>query len=103
MGGILSAFTAGMLELVQCFVDVDWHRDVESPVGVIPHEGEATEKRSGPVDGDGVQAAECGNDVVGGGVAGVLDAEIVDDKREHYGKVGVCPERQRVGALSNSL
>ena len=31
------------------------------------------------------------------GVASVLNAKIVDDKRGHYGQVGGCPERQRVG------
>ena len=97
MGEILSAFGVGMMELVQCFVDVACHRDVDSPVGVIPHEGEAAEKRSGTVNGYGVQAAECGNEMVRGGVAGVLEAEIVDNKREHYGQVGVLPERWSAG------
>ena len=86
-----------MLEFVQCFVDVSWHRDVTSLVGIVPHKGGAAEKRSGPVDGDGVQAAECGNEMVCGVVASVLDAEIVDDKRERHGEVGVCPERRRAG------
>ena len=35
--------------------------------------------------------------MVGRGVAGVLDAGIVDNKRENYGPVGVCPERWRAG------
>ena len=35
--------------------------------------------------------------MVGRGVAGVLDAGIVDDKREHYGQVGVCLEQKRAG------
>ena len=39
VGEILSAFGVGMLKLVQCFVDVAWHRDVDSPVGVVPHNG----------------------------------------------------------------
>ena len=68
-------FGVGMLELVQCFIDVAWNRDIDSLVGVFPHKGEATEKRSEPVDGDGVQAAECGNDMVWGGVAGALDVK----------------------------
>ena len=97
VGGILSEFGVGILELVQCFVNVAWHRDVNIPVGLIPREGEAAEKRSGPVNGDGLQAAECGNEMVRRGVAGVLDAEIVDNKREHYGQVGVCPEQRRAG------
>ena len=75
------AFGVGMLELVQCFVNAAWHRDVASPIGVILRGGEAAEKRSGQVDRYGVQAAECGNDMVRGGVAGVIDAKIVDDKR----------------------
>ena len=97
MGGILLAFGVEMLELVQCFVDVAWNRHVNSPVGVVPHESEAAEKRSGPVDGDGVQNAECGDEMVHGGVAGVLDVKIVNDKREHYGQVGVFPEQRRAG------
>ena len=59
MGGILLAFGVGILELVQCFFDVAWHRDVNSPVGVVPCEGKAAEKISEPVDGDVVHAAEC--------------------------------------------
>ena len=35
--------------------------------------------------------------MVHGGVAGVIDAEIVYDKRENYGQFGVCPERRRAG------
>ena len=35
--------------------------------------------------------------MVRGGVASVLDPEIVDDKRENYGQVGVCPEQRRAG------
>ena len=35
MGGILLDFGVGMLELVQCFVDVAWLGKVDSPVGVI--------------------------------------------------------------------
>ena len=35
--------------------------------------------------------------MVRGGVDSVLDAAIVDNKREHYGQVGVCPERRRAG------
>ena len=97
VGVILSAFGVGMLELVQCFISVALHGDVDSPVGVIPREVEAAEKRSIPVNGDSVQAAECGNEMVRGGVAGVLDAKIVDDQREHNGQVGVCPERRRAG------
>ena len=31
------------------------------------------------------------------GVAGVLDAKIVDDKIEHSGQVGVCPGRRCAG------
>ena len=50
-------------------------------VGVIPHKGEAAEKLSGPVDRDGVQAARCGDEIVRGGIIGVLDAEVIDDKR----------------------
>ena len=94
---MLLAFGVGMLERVQCYVDVAWHRDVDSPVGVIPRKGEATEKRSGPVDRDGVQAAECYDDMVRRVIARVLDAKIVDNKREHYGQVSVCPERRRAG------
>ena len=78
VGVILSEFGIGMLELVQFFVYVAWHGDVDSPVGVIPHEGKAAENRSRPVDRDGVQAVECGNEMVRGGVAGVLGAEIVN-------------------------
>ena len=37
------------------------------------------------------------------GVVGVLDAKIVDDKREHYGQVGVCPERWRAGERGISV
>ena len=68
---------------------LSWHGDVKIPVGVIPHEGEASEKRSRPVDGDGVQAKDCGNDMVQGGVASVLDANFFDNQREHNGQVGV--------------
>ena len=35
--------------------------------------------------------------MVRGGVAGVLDAKIVDNKREHNGQVGVCLERRSAG------
>ena len=35
--------------------------------------------------------------MVRGVVAGVLDAEIFDEQREHNRQVGVCPERQRAG------
>ena len=31
------------------------------------------------------------------GVASELDAKIVDDMREHYGQVGVCPDCLRAG------
>ena len=31
------------------------------------------------------------------GVAGVLDAKFFDDKREHYGQVGLCLEQRRTG------
>ena len=97
VGGSLSVFGVRILELAQCFVDVSWHRDVESPVGVIPCKGEAAEKRSGIVDGDSVQAAECGDGMVRGGIAGVLDSKIIDDQREHNGQVGVCLERRHAG------
>ena len=97
VGGIASAFGVGMLELVQCFVNVAWHGDADSTVGIILREGKAAEKRSIPVDGDGVQAAECVNEMVRGGIAGVLDAKIVDDHREHNGQVGVCTEQRRTG------
>ena len=90
-------FGVGMLELVQCFVDLAYHGDVDSTVGVIPCEGETAEKRSRPVYVDGVQAAECGDEMVRVGVAGVLDAKIVDDQRERNGQVGVLPERRRAG------
>ena len=33
---------------------------------------------------------KCDDKMVRGGVAGVLDNEIVNDKREHYGQAGVC-------------
>ena len=85
----MSAFGVGMLEFLKCFVNVSWHRDVDSPAGIIPRKGEAAEKQYGPFNGDGVQAAECGNEMVCGGVAGVLDTKIVNNKREHYGQVGV--------------
>ena len=81
VGGILSTFGVGMLELLQCFVNIAWHREVYSPVDVVPHKGEAAEKRSGPVNGDGVQAAECGDEIVHRGVAGVINTEIVDDMK----------------------
>ena len=81
IGGILLAFGLGMLKLVQWFIHVAWHRDVDSPVGVISREGEAAEKRSVPVDGDGVQTAECGDEMVRRGVANVLDAGIVNNQR----------------------
>ena len=97
VGGILSAFGVGMLELVQCFIYVSWHGDVDSLVGVIPREIEAAEKRSRPVDGDGAQAAECGNEMVRGVVAGVIDAEIIDNQRKHNEQVGVCHKQPRTG------
>ena len=37
--GILSAFGVGMFKILHCFVNVAWHGDVDSPVGVIPHKG----------------------------------------------------------------
>ena len=40
---------------------------------------------------------ECSDEMVHGGVASVLDAGIVDNKREHNGQVGVCSERWRSG------
>ena len=46
VGGILLDFGVGMLELVQCFVDLAYHGDVDSTVGVIPCEGDTAEKRS---------------------------------------------------------
>ena len=60
----MSVFGVRILELAQCFVDVSWHRDVESPVGVILRKGEDAGKLSGPVDRDGVEAEECGNEIV---------------------------------------
>ena len=33
--------------------------------------------------------------MVCGGVAGVIDAEIVENHREHNGQVGVCPDQLR--------
>ena len=97
VGGILSALWVGMLELMQCFVDVAWHGDINSTVGVTPSEGEAAENISIPFDGDGVHAVECGDEMVCGGVAGVLDAEIFNNQREYNGQVGMCPERRRAG------
>ena len=38
--------------------------------------------------------------MVFGGVAGVLDAKIVNDQIEHNGQVGGCPERRRAGDRS---
>ena len=97
VGGILLAFGVWMLELVQCLFNVAWYGDIDIPVGVIPHKVEAVEKRSRPLDRDGVQYAECGDEMVCGRVAGVLDAKIVDDQREHNGKVGMCLERRCAG------
>ena len=54
MGGILLVFGVGMLDLVQRFVGVACHRDVNSTAGLIPLKGEAVEKRSKTFDGDGV-------------------------------------------------
>ena len=85
-------FGVGMLELMQCFIDVAWHGDVNSPVGVTPHKGEAAKKRPSPVNGDCVQAAEFSNEVVRGGVAGVFDTKIVNEQREHNVQVYMCPE-----------
>ena len=93
----MSAFGVGMPKLLQCFVDVEWHGDIDSPVGVIPLKGEAAEKRSISVSRDGVQAAECGDEMVCGDGAGVLDTDIIDDQIKHNGKVGVCPERRHAG------
>ena len=87
-----------MLEIVQCFVDVAWHRDVNSPVGVIHREGESVEKRSRPVNGDYVQGEECGNEMVRGGVNGVFVSEVFDNQREYNGQVDVCPEQRQGGS-----
>ena len=54
VGGILLVFGVGMLDLVQRFVGVACHRDVNSTAGLIPLKGEAVEKRSKTFDGDGV-------------------------------------------------
>ena len=54
VGGILLMFGVGILEIFLFFVTVAWHRDVNNPVGVFPCEGEATEKRSRPVNEDDV-------------------------------------------------
>jgi hypothetical protein len=83
-----------MLELVQHGRDVMGHGNVDVFLFVIPGNGETAEQSARPVFGDGVELAECAEEVHGVLFADILDAEIVHDKGEVNGTSVVRPQRR---------
>lgn len=82
-----------MLETVEGSCYIARHGDVNRTVGVVPGQCEPTVQRAVPVGGDGVEAFEGGDEVLGVGVMDVLDAEIIDDQGEHDAVGGMMPKR----------
>ena len=83
MGGMFGSSRRGMLEALESTFDVTRNRYVNSPVGVIPIEGQAAILSAGPIFADSIQLFQCSYQMFGIGSVGVFDTKIIDDKCEH--------------------
>jgi hypothetical protein len=85
------------LELVQHGRDVIGHGKIHVFLGIIPLNGEPAEQSSVPIFGVCVEFAECPKEVQGVLFSDVLDAEMVNEKREVDGTSVMFPKGRRDG------
>ena len=82
MGSMLGTCWGRMAEALEGTVDVPWNGDVNSVVGIVPINGEATVAVTGPIFADDIKFFKCVHEMVGIGFVSEHDAEIVDDEAE---------------------
>jgi hypothetical protein len=73
-----------VLEALEGTLNVARHRDVASARGVVPVEGETTISRATPIKTDLISGLEGGNEMLGIGLGGIANAEVIHDKAEDY-------------------
>ncbi len=83
VGGMLGFGGCGMLKPVERAVDVPGHRDITSAGNVIPFQCQAATSVACPIGTDLVGSFEGGNEMLGVGVRGVTDAEVVNNQAEN--------------------
>jgi hypothetical protein len=86
-----------VLKTVQHVGDVLGHGGVDVLGWVFPTKSESVEESASPIFGDGVKGAKGGEKKQSVLASNVLDAEIVDDKREVNRASVVRPQRRCAG------
>ena len=92
MGCIFTAGWCVVSELVKSGRNIVGHRDVDTFLGVVPFDSEATIKFSFPVGGDSVKVLESFDEVVGIVLAYIFHTKVVNDKAERDVASVVAPE-----------
>lgn len=69
-----------MGEFVESTSDVPGHGHVDMSELVVPCQGEAAVKGTGPINGDGVEELKCVDQVLGILAVDVFDSKVVHDK-----------------------
>jgi hypothetical protein len=88
-----------MLVLLECLVNVPRHGAVNMASLVVPHEFNATEKQSRPVNSDLVVFLECRLEVIEIGSVCYVYAKVVDNEAKGHGPPHVTLQSWHVLAL----
>ena len=82
-----------VVKVLQNAFNVAWNGDVNSMIGIVPFDSEATIMSTSPILTHGIQLLQCLHEVLSIGFVGVFgDAEVIDNKSKDKIRVGVFPK-----------
>jgi hypothetical protein len=93
MWGVLGTGWRQVAEVLQCALNETWDGDVNSMMGIVPFNSEATIMSTSPILTHGIQLWQCLHEVLSVGfLVGVFDAEVIDNKSKDKIRVDVFPK-----------
>jgi hypothetical protein len=92
MGSMLRCLWFLVSKTSKSIGDVFWHGKIDPSLCVVPDQGEAEVRGTGPVDGDDVFFAESGKEMFGVWLGKIFNSKIINGKSEGGSTSLVVPE-----------